>query len=89
MALYQAKSDGRGTTCYFNETIRAAAESKLKMEQDLANAIQLGQLRLLYQPQINATDQGLMGFEALIRCTTRPAASSRRPSSSRSPRKPA
>jgi diguanylate cyclase (GGDEF)-like protein len=67
MALYQAKSDGRGTTCYFNETIRTAAENKIRMEQDLANAIQLGQLRLLYQPQINATDQGLMGFEALIR----------------------
>ena len=67
MALYQAKGQGRGTCCYFNDDMRSVAEHKLKLEQDLSNAISAGQLRLLYQPLINASDQALVGFEALIR----------------------
>jgi EAL domain-containing protein (putative c-di-GMP-specific phosphodiesterase class I) len=47
--------------------MQSVAEYKMKLEQDLANAIGSGQLRLLYQPLINAADQSLMGFEALIR----------------------
>jgi diguanylate cyclase (GGDEF)-like protein/PAS domain S-box-containing protein len=67
LALYQAKNQGRGTCCYFNDDMRSVAEHKLRLEQDLSNAIGLGQLRLLYQPLISAADQSLVGFEALIR----------------------
>jgi diguanylate cyclase (GGDEF)-like protein/PAS domain S-box-containing protein len=67
MALYQAKNEGRGTCCYFNDDMRSVAEHRMRLEQDLANAITNGELRLLYQPLINATDQQLIGFEALIR----------------------
>jgi diguanylate cyclase (GGDEF)-like protein/PAS domain S-box-containing protein len=67
LALYQAKNEGRGTCCYFNADMQSMAEHKLKLEQDLANAIGSGQLRLLYQPLISAADQSLQGFEALIR----------------------
>jgi EAL domain-containing protein (putative c-di-GMP-specific phosphodiesterase class I) len=47
--------------------MRSAAEHKMRLEQDLSNAISAGQLRLLYQPLIDAADQKLVGFEALIR----------------------
>jgi diguanylate cyclase (GGDEF)-like protein len=67
MALYQAKNQGRGTCCYFNDDMRSVAEHRMRLEQDLSNAIGNGQLRLLYQPLINAADQNLVGFEALIR----------------------
>jgi diguanylate cyclase (GGDEF)-like protein len=67
MALYQAKNEGRGTCCYFNDDMRSVAEHRMKLEQDLSNAITNGQLRLLYQPLISAVDQSLVGFEALIR----------------------
>jgi diguanylate cyclase (GGDEF)-like protein/PAS domain S-box-containing protein len=67
LALYQAKNQGRGTCCYFNDDMRSVAEHKLRLEQDLSNAIGAGQLRLMYQPLINAHDQSLIGFEALIR----------------------
>jgi diguanylate cyclase (GGDEF)-like protein/PAS domain S-box-containing protein len=67
MALYQAKNEGRGTCCYFNADMQSVAEHKLRLEQDLSNAIGAGQLRLLYQPLISAADQSLVGFEALIR----------------------
>jgi EAL domain-containing protein (putative c-di-GMP-specific phosphodiesterase class I) len=43
------------------------AEDRLRLEQDLRLAITLKQFRLDYQPLINAADQSLMGFEALIR----------------------
>jgi diguanylate cyclase (GGDEF)-like protein/PAS domain S-box-containing protein len=67
MALYQAKNQGRGTCCYFNDDMRSVAEHRMRLEQDLSNAIGNGQLRLLYQPLIAAHDQSLVGFEALIR----------------------
>ena len=67
MALYQAKNEGRGTCCYFNDDMRSVAEHRMRLEQDLSNAIGNGQLRLLYQPLINASDQSLVGFEALVR----------------------
>ncbi len=67
LALYQAKNEGRGTCCYFNSDMQTVAEHKLRLEQDLAHAIGAGQLRLLYQPLINANDQSLVGFEALVR----------------------
>ena len=67
MALYQAKNEGRGTCCYFNDDMRSVAEHRMRLEQDLSNAISNGQLRLLYQPLISAADQSLVGFEALIR----------------------
>ena len=67
LALYQAKGEGRGTCCYFSANMQNQAEDRLRMEQDLRLAITLKQFRLDYQPLINAADQSLMGFEALIR----------------------
>jgi diguanylate cyclase (GGDEF)-like protein/PAS domain S-box-containing protein len=67
LALYQAKAQGRGTCCYFSADMQNEAEDRLRLEQDLRQAISLKQFRLDYQPLINASDQSLMGFEALIR----------------------
>ena len=67
LALYQAKAAGRGACCFFNSAMQSEAENRIRIEQDLKAGIQLGQFRLLYQPLINAADQSLMGFEALVR----------------------
>jgi diguanylate cyclase (GGDEF)-like protein/PAS domain S-box-containing protein len=67
LALYQAKAQGRGTCCYFSDDMQNEAEDRLRLEQDLRQAISLKQFRLDYQPLVNAADQSLMGFEALIR----------------------
>jgi diguanylate cyclase (GGDEF)-like protein/PAS domain S-box-containing protein len=67
LALYQAKAQGRGTCCYFSADMQNEAEDRLRLEADLRQALQLRQFRLDYQPLINAADQSLMGFEALIR----------------------
>jgi diguanylate cyclase (GGDEF)-like protein/PAS domain S-box-containing protein len=67
LALYQAKGQGRGTCCFFNNAMQNEAEDRLRLEQDLRVGLQMGQFRLLYQPLISAVDQSLVGFEALIR----------------------
>jgi len=67
LALYQAKAQGRGTCCFFSAALQNEMEDRLRLEQDLKAGIGAGQLRLLYQPLINAADQSLMGFEALVR----------------------
>ena len=43
------------------------AEDRLRLEQDMRAGITSKQFRLVYQPLINAADQSLIGFEALIR----------------------
>ncbi len=67
LALYQAKANGRGTCCFFDPDMQSEAEDRIRLERDLKAGIGLNQFRLLYQPLINATDQSLVGFEALIR----------------------
>jgi len=67
LALYEAKNQGRGTCCYFSDDMQNEAEDRLRLEQDLRQALTLKQFRLDYQPLVNAADQSLMGFEALIR----------------------
>ncbi len=85
LALYQAKGQGRGTCCFFNADMQNEAEDRLKLEQDMRAGIKAKQFRLLYQPLIDATDQSLVGFEALIRWhhptrgIVRPTISSRSP----------
>jgi diguanylate cyclase (GGDEF)-like protein len=67
LALYQAKNQGRGTCCFFNADMQNEAEDRLRLEQDMRIGVKQKQFHLLYQPLINAADQSLVGFEALIR----------------------
>jgi diguanylate cyclase (GGDEF)-like protein/PAS domain S-box-containing protein len=67
LALYQAKNQGRGVCCFFNADMQNEAEDRLRLEQDMRIGVKAKQFHLLYQPLINASDQSLVGFEALIR----------------------
>src|SRR5436190_20324334 len=67
LALYQAKAMGRGTCRFFNADMQNEAEDRLRLEQDMRIGVKAKQFHLLYQPLINAADQSLVGFEALIR----------------------
>ena len=50
MALYQAKSDGRGTWCWFEEKMEISAQARRNLEIDLRNALESNTLELYYQP---------------------------------------
>jgi diguanylate cyclase (GGDEF)-like protein len=67
LALYQAKNQGRGVCCFFNRDMQNEAEDRMRLEQDMRVGVKARQFHLLYQPLINAADQSLVGFEALIR----------------------
>ncbi len=66
-AMYQAKELGRNNIQCFTEGMALAAGERLKMEQDLRQAIEAGQFELYYQPKLDARQGGLLGFEALVR----------------------
>ncbi len=65
-ALHQAKSAGRGGYKLFTPAMREAVDNRLKMEKGLRSALLNDELRLHYQPQINAWGE-LVGAEALVR----------------------
>lgn len=66
IALYHAKSKGRGVASFFNEEMQKQAEKRLNLARELQEAIDLKQLSLHYQPQVNDDGQ-LFGLEALVR----------------------
>ena len=66
MALYQAKSMGRNTVCFFDPSMQAAVAARHALEVDLRVGLQQDQLVLLYQAQVNVYGQ-LTGAEVLVR----------------------
>ena len=67
LALYEAKGAGRGVARYFSHELQSEQEDKVRLENDLRAAIASKQFHLMYQPLVQAKDQRLVGFEALIR----------------------
>ena len=66
-AMYKAKSRGGDCMVVYAAEMSAGARNRLSMENALFQAIERGELRLHYQPQISARTGRLAGVEALIR----------------------
>lgn len=66
LAMYQAKSLGRNTVCFFDPAIQSAMEQRAELEKDLRASLRLNQLMLHYQMQTDDTGS-IIGAEALIR----------------------
>jgi diguanylate cyclase (GGDEF)-like protein/PAS domain S-box-containing protein len=66
VALYQAKSAGRNSIRFFNPDMQAAINARTVMEAALRRSLQLGELRLHYQPQVDKHGNRT-GAEALLR----------------------
>jgi len=67
LAMYRAKERGRRRYEVFASDLGDQARNRLELESDLRMAIETGQLRLHYQPEVDLTDQRLVGVEALVR----------------------
>ena len=67
VALYKAKREGRGTFSLFEAEMDALVRERRVLEYDLRQALSAGQFELYYQPLIDLVDNGISGFEALIR----------------------
>ena len=71
LALYAAKSAGRNGFCFFDVGMREDVEHRLQLEDELREAIALGEFELHYQPIIDVKTRLPAGFEALVRWRNR------------------
>ncbi|WP_267414289.1 MULTISPECIES: EAL domain-containing protein [unclassified Sphingomonas] len=71
LALYRAKEQGRGSVCFFDPQMDAAARDRLSLESDLRSAIRDGDVGLAYQPVMSAQAGLITSVEALARWTHR------------------
>ena len=67
LALYRAKTAGRGRHVFFERAIRDELEARSLLEAELRRAVDRKELELFYQPQVSLDDGRLMGAETLIR----------------------
>lgn len=67
MAMYRAKQQGKGNTCFFDRQMSVDLQQRLTLEADLRIALHEQQLELHYQPQLDLTSGQIVGLEALIR----------------------
>ncbi|MES2098390.1 MAG: EAL domain-containing protein [Pseudomonadota bacterium] len=68
-AMYEAKASGRDNVYFFTRDLNDRAQQKLRVELLLRNALARGEMRLVFQPQVNVVDGALTAVEALLRWT--------------------
>lgn len=66
-AMYAAKKLGRGRFCYFTPSMQQAAESRLRLTNDLRHALIDKQIWVAYQPIVDLATGEIRKAEALIR----------------------
>jgi diguanylate cyclase (GGDEF)-like protein/PAS domain S-box-containing protein len=69
VAMYQAKTLGRGRHHVFDVGLRERMQRRLRMEQDLRDAVHDGQLWPAYQPVVDLRTGEMVAVEALLRWT--------------------
>ncbi|KAB2913339.1 MAG: EAL domain-containing protein [Hyphomicrobiaceae bacterium] len=67
LALYRAKSDGRGNYRFFEPEMDARMQARHALELDLRRALPQGEFEVHYQPVVNLRTNKPSGFEALLR----------------------
>jgi diguanylate cyclase (GGDEF)-like protein len=67
VAMYMAKANGKAGFAVFDPGMHAAIRDRHEMGTQLQQAVELGQLRLAYQPIVDLSDGTLAGVEALVR----------------------
>jgi diguanylate cyclase (GGDEF)-like protein/PAS domain S-box-containing protein len=67
VALYEAKRLGKGHHVLFTPGMHQQAVSHFAIVQDLRHALAAGEISMHYQPIVDLTITGVVGFEALMR----------------------
>ena len=67
LALYRSKEEGGGQHSGYEPALHALAEERRKLEFSLRRALELNEFTLHYQPVVDAVDESIVSFEALIR----------------------
>ncbi len=69
VAMYDVKSKGRDGWRLFNTSIRQMSERHLKIANGLRQAVEKNELRVFFQPIVDARQHHIIGAEALVRWT--------------------
>lgn len=67
LAMYRAKASGKARFEIFDKDSRATERARHELEHDLRRALERGELRVYYQPIVDATTGRIVAFEALAR----------------------
>ncbi|TMU76917.1 EAL domain-containing protein [Pseudomonas fluorescens] len=67
IALYQAKSEGKNTWCYFEAHMSDQIQTRRQMEDDLRHALTHNEFILHYQPRYKVDGKHIVSVEALVR----------------------
>ncbi|MFK4386854.1 MULTISPECIES: EAL domain-containing protein [unclassified Bradyrhizobium] len=67
LALYSAKSGGRGAFRFFEPELDRLLQARRNLERDLRKALARSEFELHYQPFVNLKSGETCGFEALLR----------------------
>jgi diguanylate cyclase (GGDEF)-like protein/PAS domain S-box-containing protein len=67
LALYHAKSEGRGRCRHFTEELGNERQRRMVLSEQLRGAIENGEIQAYFQPLIRARDMRVVGFETLGR----------------------
>ncbi|WP_109125807.1 bifunctional diguanylate cyclase/phosphodiesterase [Dyella sp. C11] len=66
-AMYAAKSLGRNNYQIFEGSAEQSQQQNLALKSGLRHAEHKGELRVFYQPQVDAVTEDIVGMEALVR----------------------
>jgi diguanylate cyclase (GGDEF)-like protein/PAS domain S-box-containing protein len=66
-AMYKAKEQGKNGFQFFREDMNARAFERLVFVSGLRRALERGEFRLVYQPQVQLADRQVQGAECLLR----------------------
>jgi diguanylate cyclase (GGDEF)-like protein/PAS domain S-box-containing protein len=67
LALFHAKSEGRGRCRYFTEELGKTRQRRMTLSEQLRSAIDNGDIQAHFQPLVRARDLRVVGFETLGR----------------------
>jgi diguanylate cyclase (GGDEF)-like protein len=67
ISMYQAKAQGAGEFRFFSSDMLGQSVRRLTVEMKVRKALEENEFSLVYQPQVSARTDDIIGFEALLR----------------------
>jgi diguanylate cyclase (GGDEF)-like protein len=67
LALYEAKRTGKAQWSMFTNDLEATAQARVQIEGELERAIDNDELRVFFQPLVDASSHQILGVESLLR----------------------